>query len=119
MTFVGSAADDVPTSMTWNAWVSLGTALACLLFIVAYAILARWWRTYEGKVMMGKAVAIGLLAAYTFVVVKIAPESEVMRWARVVLVAAIGVFMLFQTRRLVSNQASRKNQDKDRRDYRG
>lgn len=107
MTFVGAATDEVPTSMTWNAWVSLGTALACLLFVAAYAVLAKWWRTYEGKVMMGKAIAIGLLAAYTFIVVELAPESEVMRWARVALVAAIGVFMLFQTGRLVSHQLNR------------
>jgi phosphate starvation-inducible membrane PsiE len=107
MTLLGTAADDVPASMTWNAWVSLGTALACLLFVAAYAILAKWWRTYEGKVMMGKAVAIGLLAAYTFIVVEVAPESEVMRWARVVLVAAIGVFMIFQTGRLFINQFNR------------
>jgi hypothetical protein len=112
MTFLRTAADDVPASMTWNAWVSLGTALACLLFVAAYAILARWWRTYEGKVMMGKAVAIGLLAAYTFVVVEVAPESEVMRWARVGLVAAIGVFMLFQTGRLFINQISRNRHRK-------
>lgn len=117
MTFVGSAADKIPVSTTWNAWVSLGTAFTCLLFVVAYAVLARWWRTYEGKVLMGMNVAIGLLAAYTFIVVKVTPESTFMRWARVVVIATVGVFMLFQTRQLVTNQTARKRQDKDRRDY--
>ncbi|QNJ57636.1 membrane protein [Streptomyces phage Keanu] len=106
MTF-GTAADDLAGAQEWNAWISLGTAIACLLFVAAYAVLARWWRTYEGRVMMGKAVAIGLLALYTFVAVKIAPESEATRWARVVLVGVIGVFMLFQTARLISNQLGR------------
>lgn len=110
MTF-GTAADDLAGAQEWNAWVSLGTAIACLLFVAAYAILARWWRTYEGRVMMGKAVAIGLLAAYTFVAVKIAPESEVARWARVVLVGVVGVFMIFQTWRLITNQTN-KNLDR-------
>ncbi|QJD53976.1 membrane protein [Streptomyces phage Galactica] len=97
-----------------NAWVSFGTALACLLFVSAYAVLARWWRTYEGRVMMGKAVAIGLLALYTFIVIKVAPESDAMRWARVGLVAIIGVFMLFQTARLISNQVGRRDPNRRR-----
>lgn len=116
MTF-NSAVDDLAGAQEWNAWVSLGTAIACLVFITAYATLARWWKTYEGRVMMGKATAIGLLALYTFVAVKIAPESEVTRWARVVLVGVIGVFMIFQTLRLVTNQTNRRTQDKDRRDF--
>jgi len=95
--------------MGWNAWVSFGTALTCFAFVVAYAVLARWWRTYEGRVMMGKAVAIGLLALYTWVVVVVAPESEAMRWARVVLVAAIGVFFVFQTARLLTQQFNQRN----------
>lgn len=110
MTF-GTAADDLAGAQDWNAWVSLGTAIACFLFVAAYAILAKWWRTYEGRVMMGKAAAIGLLALYTFVAVKIIPESEIMRWARVALVGVIGVFMIFQTFRLVTNQTS-KNLDR-------
>lgn len=118
MTF-RTTAEDVTGSQEWNAWVSLGTAIACLVFVAAYAILARWWKTYEGRVMMGKAVAIGLLSLYTFVVVKIVPDSEFARWARVGLVGAIGVFMLFQTRRLITNQTHRKTQDTDRRDYHG
>lgn len=117
MTF-STMADDITEAQEWNAWVSLGTAIACLVFIAAYALLARWWKTYEGRVMMGKAVAIGLLALYTFIAVKIAPESEPTRWARVVVIGMIGVFMIFQTRRLITNQTSRKVQDKDRRDYR-
>jgi len=108
--FSGEASvSDSSASMTWNAWVSLATALACFAFVVAYAVLARWWRTYEGRVMMGKAVAIGLLALYTWIVVKVAPESEGMRWARVALVAAIGVFMVFQTGRLLTNQFNKRN----------
>lgn len=118
MTFK-TAVDDLAGAQEWNAWISLGTAIACLVFVAAYALLARWWKTYEGRVMMGKAVAIGLLALYTFVAVKIAPESEVIRWSRVVLVGVIGVFMLFQTGRLISSQTNRLNKDKNRRDYRG
>lgn len=107
MTLVTIAADD--TAMTWNAWVSLGTFVTCVAFVLAYTVLARWWTTYEGRVMTGKAIAIGLLALYTFIVVEVAPESSVMRWARVVLVAMIGVFMIFQTGRLVTNQLNRNN----------
>ncbi|AZS06669.1 membrane protein [Streptomyces phage Hiyaa] len=94
-------------SQTWNAWVSLGTAITCFLFVTAYAVLARWWRTYEGRVMMGKATAIGLLALYTFIITEVAPDSASARWARVVLVGIIGVFMVFQTIRLVTNQLGR------------
>jgi hypothetical protein len=115
--FSTTAEPAVDSAQHWNAWVSLGTAVACLLFIIAYAVLARWWRTYEGRVMMGKAVAIGLLALYTFVVIEVAPESDAMRWSRIGLVAAIGVFMVFQTLRLVTSQMNRKTQDHNRRDY--
>lgn len=100
-------ADDVPTSLTWNAWVSLATAIACFAFVIAYTLLARWWKSYEGKVMTGKAVAIGLLAAYTFMSVKVSPENEAMRWARVGLVAIIGLAMIAQTARLISNQTKK------------
>lgn len=95
------------TALTWNAWVSLGTFATCTIFVLAYSILARWWTTYEGRVMTGKAVAIGLLALYTFIAIEIAPESNIIRWARVVLVGVIGVFMIFQTVRLVTNQLNR------------
>lgn len=102
---------EVSSSATaWNIWASFATALASFAFVLAYALLARWWKTYEGRVMMGKAVAIGLLAAYTWVVVKVAPESEAMRWSRVVLVALIGLFMVFQTARLITRQINRRNQ---------
>lgn len=106
MTLVVDVAAD-ETAMTWNAWVSLGTFVTCVVFILAYTVLARWWTTYEGRVMTGKATAIGLLALYTFIVVEVAPESSFMRWARVGLVALIGVFMIFQTVRLVTIQLNR------------
>lgn len=99
----------LPPSVAWNAWVSLGTGIASFMFVLAYALLARWWRTYEGRVMMGKAVVIGLLAFYAFVVVEVAPESDAMRWARAALMAAVGVFMVLQTLRLIVNQLDRKN----------
>lgn len=103
------------TLQSINAWVSLGTSIACLLFIVAYAVLARWWRTYEGKIMMSKAVAIMLLALYTFLVVKITPESTALRWGRVAVVGVIGVFMVAQTVVLARRQLIRRqgNQSKE------
>lgn len=114
MTLLDSASsvgvDSVGT--VWNAWVSLATAAVCFAFVGVYAVLARWWRTYEGRVMMGKAVAIGLLALYSWVVTVLAPESEAMRWARVALVVSIGVFYVFQTARLLSAQFNRKDNRK-------
>jgi membrane associated rhomboid family serine protease len=104
-----TAVDTDSASMTWNAWVSLGTALACFAFVAAYAVLARWWTSYEGRVMMGKAVAIGLLSLYTFLVVEVVPESTAMRWARAGVMAAIGLFMVFQTARVVKHQINRQN----------
>lgn len=112
-----SANEDLDAAQHFNAWASLGTALTCFVFVAAYAVLARWWRTYEGKVMMGKAVAIGLLALYTPIVQYVAPDSPVLRWLRVAVITAIGVFMVFQTGRLVTNQIGRKDQDKNRRDF--
>lgn len=100
MTLIGEASE-VSASLTWNAWVSLATSIACLAFVVAYSALAKkWWASYEGKVMVGKAVAIGLLSVYTFLAVEVLPESEPMRWTRVGLMAAIGVAMITQTARL-------------------
>lgn len=99
------------TLQSINAWVSLGTALACLVFIVSYAVLAKWWRTYEGKIMMSKAAAIMLLALYTFLVVKVMPESAAIRWARVIVMAAIGAFMIAQTVVLTRRQLVRRQED--------
>ncbi len=107
MTLIGRAAEDVSTSLNWNAWMSLAVSITCLVFIVAYSVLARWWASYEGKVMVTKAAAIGLLTAYTFLAVKVLPESEAMRWARVVLVGVIGLAMIAQTVRLFYNQFKR------------
>lgn len=103
--------DEINEFQILNAWVSLAGAIACVAFVVAYALLARWWTSTEGKVMMGKAVAIGLLLLYTFLVVVITPDSIVLRGARVVVVASIGVFMVIQTLNLLRRQLKR-NTDK-------
>lgn len=110
----GVAAVEVTRSLAWNSWVSLGTAVVCFVFVVVYTLVARWWKTYEGKVMVGKAVAIGLLALYTFLAVQVVPESEPMRWARVGIVAVIGVFMLAQTWRLITTQIDRNRHRRTR-----
>jgi len=96
-------------ALVWSAWASLFTGLASGSFVVAYSILARWWKTYEGRVMMGKAVAISLLGLYAFVAIRVAPQSEALRWASVVLMISVGVFMVAQTRRLIVNQVRRNN----------
>lgn len=109
MTPLVKAAEDASASLTWNAWVSLATAIACFVFVIAYTLLARWWRSYEGKVMTGKAVAIGLLSLYTYLSVEVTPENEAMRWARVGLVAVIALAMVAQTARLITNQLRKGN----------
>jgi hypothetical protein len=96
-----------------NAWVSLATAIACLAFIATYAALARWWVSYEGRIMMTTATAIMALSAYTFAVVHIVPESTVLRVIRIVVVAAIGIVMIFQTVRVVRIQIKRRHSRKE------
>lgn len=96
-----------------NAWVSLFMALACFLFVAAYAALARWWTSYEGRIMMGKAVALALLGAYTFYVGEINPDAYWARVVRAAVVVAIGVFMLFQTVVMARAQLRRRHRERE------
>jgi len=92
-----TTAADVNELVSISAWVSFGAAVCGAIFIAAYAILAKWWRSNEGRVLMAFAATITLLCAYTWVVVEIIPDSTFARWARIVGVGIVGVLMLAQT----------------------
>lgn len=106
-----STADELDRFINVGAWASLATALCGLLFIVAYATLARWWKSIEGRMMMAFAVAVTSLSGYTFAVVKVVPDSEELRVARTVIVLSMGLLMLAQTAYLVRAQTRRRNRE--------
>ncbi len=105
-----SSADDLDRFIDAGAWVSLATALCGLLFIIAYASLARWWKSIEGRMMMAFAFAVTSLSGYTFMVVKVVPDSELLRLVRIVIVVSMGLLMLAQTALLIKAQTRRRKE---------
>lgn len=91
-----------------SAWVSLGVTVCGLIFMLTYALLARWWRSNEGRLLMSFAAVITFLTGYAWVVIKIIPDSTVARWVRIVGSGVIGLLFLAQTALLIKAQAQRR-----------
>lgn len=100
--------------LTVSAWVSFGTAVCGLIFMAAYALLARWWKSNEGKLLMAFAFVITFLTAYTWLVIKIIPDSTLARWVRVVGSGVVGLLFLAQTGLLIRMQTAKQKSDKER-----
>lgn len=99
--------------LTFSAWVSFGTAICGFIFITAYALLARWWKSNEGRVLMAFAVVITFLTSYAWLVIKVIPDSTPARWVRVGVSGCIGLLFLAQTAILIKVQLRRNSYRKD------
>ncbi|MDI5965706.1 putative phage holin [Streptantibioticus silvisoli] len=71
-------------------------AFVCLVFVVAYHVLAPWWRSEAGRNLMAFAGAVGAFLAYT-VAIWFWPHgatASVLRGVRVTVSAAIILLMV-------------------------
>lgn len=91
-----------------SAWVSLSVTICGLAFMLAYALLARWWKSNEGRVLMAFAAVITFLMGYTWMVIKIIPDSTTARWVRIVTSGVIGLLFVAQTLLLIKAQVQQK-----------
>lgn len=91
-----------------GSWVSLGTALAALMFIVVYSVLAKWYTSAEGRLLMSFAALVTFLTGHAGITGLVAPNSIVAREIRVAGLAVFGGLMLVQTALLWRAQMRRR-----------
>ena len=96
---------------TLNGWVSGVAAVCGVVFICAYSLLARWWRSGEGLTVMLFAASVTFLSAYTAVAVLVVPDNVFIRYVRVLAVAVIGLLMINFTALLVRAQVRNRNNE--------
>lgn len=83
-------------SMALNGWGSAVAFAGSLAFIVVYAVLAPWWRTTIGRLLMAKAVAICGVTGITLCALASGADTSVLRVIRGLLVGSVGLAMLRQ-----------------------
>jgi uncharacterized membrane protein len=81
---------------TVNLWGSVIALVGCLSFVAVYTVLARWWRTRVGRLLVIKALAIAAFMAISICVTLLRTDIEILRVVRGVLAALFGVLMLYQ-----------------------
>lgn len=99
-------------AMLVNVVMSGLGAASCAVFAVAYQLMAPWWRSSEGRNLMGSAAAIGTFLAYT-VLIWLWPhgwEAATLRGVRVAVIVAIVLLMIQRTELLVRAQRGRSPQ---------
>lgn len=97
-----------------NGWGSAFGALAGLSFIVSYMILARWYKSLDGRIMM--SIGVTLTLTYTITVILTVNGFDLgvdfMRVVQAILATTIGVCLLFYTVRLWRIQRGREKRNK-------
>lgn len=92
-----------------NGWGSAIGALSGLSFIVSYTILARWYKSTDGRVMM--AFGATLTLTYTITVIltlnNFTTGVDFMRIVQAILSTSIGICFLFYTVRMWRMQRGR------------
>jgi hypothetical protein len=79
-----------------NVWGSAIALVGCLSFVAVYTLLARWWRTLVGRLLVIKALAIAAFMAISICVTAFGVDAEALRTLRGILAALFGVLMLYQ-----------------------
>lgn len=102
------AAADLEQLQVINAWVSFSTALSGLVFMTAYSLLAKWYKSAEGRLLMGFAFLVTFLTGYAWLVTLYASDSTLARWVRLLGVGLFGALMLVQTLMMWRAQTDRQ-----------
>lgn len=97
---------------TWdrllNVITSAVTATTGLAFMLAYHVLAPWWKSETGRHLMAFGAAVTALSAYT-VAVTAWPELALLRVLRTVVVLAIAALFVQRTVMVVRAQRPKKH----------
>lgn len=99
--------------MSEDTGTALGTvflgcaASSAILFLLVYAIGARWWETREGWYLLASSLAFSVILSFNFSVVQgwIQASSSTWVWCRLVIYAMILVVMAWRPVLLVGAQA--------------
>lgn len=85
------------TGQAVNLWGSVLALVGCAAFVGVYSLLAPWWRSQVGRLLVLKAAAIAVLMAITICMAALtAADVEILRLVRGALAALFGVLMLYQ-----------------------
>lgn len=80
-----------------NLWGSVLALVGCAAFVGVYSLLAPWWRSQVGRLLVLKAAAIAVLMTITIcMAVLTAADAEILRTVRGVLAAVFGSLMIYQ-----------------------
>lgn len=77
----------------WGSTIALG---GCLAFVAVYSLLAKWWRSQVGRLLVTKAVAIIAMMALSICVTLLRSDIELLRLVRGILAALFGALMFYQ-----------------------
>jgi hypothetical protein len=79
-----------------NLWGSVIALVGCLSFVAVYSLLARWWRTPIGRLLVIKALAIAAFMAISISATLFEADVAVLRIVRGILAALFGALMFYQ-----------------------
>lgn len=97
-------------SETVSFWSSLFCAVAGLVFLAAYTVLARWYRSPIGRMLATYAASVTGLAGLTVLFYLIGQDLITVRYVRSGLVITIGVVLCYQTAVLIRAQTRWKKE---------
>lgn len=82
------------TQQTVNLCGSIAALSGSLLFVTVYTIVARWWRSRIGRLLVVKALTVSALMVVSLAAYAV--DSGVLLLARGLLAAWFGVMMAYQ-----------------------
>jgi hypothetical protein len=99
----------VNTYETINYWASMYASIACIAFVIAYSVLAPWWKTSTGRMIMMLVGGLAGLAILSIAFYQIR-DADTIRAIRSVLVIAVGTALWWQAAAVVRVQIQRRRE---------
>lgn len=98
------------TGQEFIAAASAFTTVAGLVLVAVYGVVAPWWRSHVGLMMMVYAVTITALSTIALLATGFGVDPGVLRVVRAALILAVGLVMVSQTviilRRQLTNRGA-------------
>jgi hypothetical protein len=102
----------VNTYETINYWASMYASVACLAFVIAYSVLAPWWKTSTGRMVMMLVGGLAGLAALTLIFAHY-KDANTVRAIRAGLVTLVGTSLWWQVGAVIKVQTRRRKSRRD------
>ena len=97
-------------SETLSLWSSLFCFVSGAVFVTSYAVLARWYRSAMGRMLITQSAAITVLAGMTVLYYALGQDPTPIRYARSALIVTTGFALCYQTWALIRVQVKRKKE---------